>query len=78
MDVHLKNVSDLVSTCLIMHNMCIMFGDTFWREKWMRETTDEMHNGQVIPNILDSFISERMAVTNLILHNLASIDNQSR
>ena len=29
MDVHLKNVHDLVLTCLVLHNICIIFGDTF-------------------------------------------------
>ena len=43
-DVHLKNVSDLVLTCLVLHNMCIIFGDTFWREEWMQEATNEVHN----------------------------------
>ena len=28
-DVHLKNVSDLVAACLILYNMCIVFGDKF-------------------------------------------------
>ena len=28
-DVHLKNVPDLVAACLILHNMCIVFGDKF-------------------------------------------------
>ena len=27
-DVQLKNVPDLVSTCLVLHNMCIIFCDT--------------------------------------------------
>ena len=34
-DVHLKNVHDLVSKCLILHNMCTIFGDIFWREEWI-------------------------------------------
>ena len=28
-DVHLKNVPELVNTCLVLHNMCIFFGDKF-------------------------------------------------
>ena len=48
MDVHLNNVPDLVSTCLILHNMCIIFRVIFWREEWMRETTNEVHNGLAI------------------------------
>lgn len=30
-NVHLKNVHDLVSTCLVLHNMCIIFGNNFWK-----------------------------------------------
>ena len=78
MDVHLKNVPDMVSTCLVLHNMCIIFGDTFWREEWMREAADEVHNGLAIPNVPGSTMSERMAVANLALHSLAGIDDQSR
>ena len=78
MDVHLKNVPDLVSMCLVLHNMCIIFGDTFWRAEWMREATNEVHNGLPIPTMSGSSISERMAVANLALHNLAGIDDQSR
>ena len=28
-DVHLKNVPELVSTCLVLHNICMIFGDSF-------------------------------------------------
>ena len=28
-DAHLKNVPKLVSTCLVLHNICIIFGDNF-------------------------------------------------
>jgi hypothetical protein len=28
-DVYLKNVPELVATCLLLHNICIIFGDTF-------------------------------------------------
>ena len=77
-DVHLKNVPDLVSTCLVLHNMCIIFGDTFWREEWMREATEEVHNGLAIPKMPSSSMCERMAVANLALHSLAGIDDQTR
>lgn len=30
-DVHLKNVPELVSTCLVLHNICIILGDNFGR-----------------------------------------------
>ena len=77
-DVHLKNVPDLVLTCLVLHNMCIIFGDTFWREEWMREASDEVHNGLAIPNVPGQSIQERRAVANLALHSLAGIDDTSR
>ena len=77
-DVHLKNVPDLVSTCLVLHNMCIIYGDSFWRDEWMREATNEVQNGLATPNLPGSSMHERMAVANLALHNLAGIDNQSR
>ena len=28
-DMNLKNVPELVTTCLVLHNMCIIFGDEF-------------------------------------------------
>ena len=31
MDVHLKSMSELVTVCLLLHNMCIIFGDNFWK-----------------------------------------------
>ena len=77
-DVHLKNVPDLVLTCLMLHNMCIIFGDEFWRQEWMQEATEEVHNGLAIPNIPGSSMRERMAVANLALHSLAGIDDNSR
>ena len=77
-DVHLKNVSDLVSTCLVLHNMCIIFGDTFWRDEWMREATNEVQNGLAMSHVPGSSMSERMAVANLALHSLAGIDEHSR
>ena len=77
-DVHLKNVPDLVLTCLVLHNMCIIFGDSFWRQEWMREAAEEVHNGLAIPNVPGQSRQERMAVANLALHSLAGIDETSR
>jgi hypothetical protein len=77
-DVHVKNIPDLVLMCLVLHNMCLIFGDEFWRQEWMREATEEVHNGLAIPNILGSSMRERLAVTNLALRSLAGIDNNSR
>ena len=77
-DVHLKNVPDLVATCLILHNMCLVFGDTFWKQEWMREATDDVHNGLAIPNVPGASMRERIAVANLALTSLAGIDDNSR
>ena len=77
-DVHLKNVPDVVSTCLVLHNMCIIFGDSFWKSEWMREATDEVHNGLAIRRVRDVSMHERLAVANLALHSLAGIDDNSR
>lgn len=78
MDVQLKNVPDLVSTCLVLHNMCIIFCDTFWKEEWMQEATTEVQNGLATAQVPDAFMLERMAVANLALHSLAGIVDQSR
>ena len=77
-DVNLKNVPDLVSTCLVLHNMCIIFGDTFWREQWIQKATNEVHNRLVIGQVQGAATLERMAVANLALHSLAGIDDQAR
>lgn len=34
-DMHLRNVQDLMSTCMVLHNICIIFGDDFWKSEWM-------------------------------------------
>ena len=77
-DVHLKNVPDLVATCLVLHNMCIMFGDEFWKQEWLREATDDVHNGLANGHVVGSSMQERLAVANLALHSLAGIDDNSR
>ena len=78
MDVHLKSVPELVTVCLILHNMCIIFGDNFWKNEWMREPTDEIHNGMSIAKIPGTSNQERLAVANHALHSLAAIDESSR
>ena len=37
-DVHLKNVPKLVSTYLVLHNICIIFCDSFWKNEWRPRT----------------------------------------
>ena len=77
-DVHLKNVPDLVATCLVLHNMCIVFGDTFWKEEWMREAANDVHNGLAVTNVPGSSRQERLAMANEALNSLAGIDDNSR
>ena len=77
-DVHLKNVPELVSTCLLLHNICIVFGDNFWKTEWMQEATDEVRNGLLGGNIPGTSTQERLAVANHALHSLAGIDENSR
>jgi hypothetical protein len=76
-DVQLTNVPDLVSTCLVLHNMCIIFGDTFWRTEWIQEVTDEVNT--VMSHHIGACTSskERMAVANNALQNLAAIDENA-
>ena len=33
LDINLKNVPAVVASCVVLHNLCEMFGDTF-REEW--------------------------------------------
>ena len=77
-DVHLKNVPDLVSTCLLLHNICIIFGDTFWINEWLQEATHEVHDGLAMGTTAGATGAERLAVANHALHTLAGIDENSR
>ena len=78
MDVHLKNVPDLVSTCLLHHNICIIFGDDFWKNEWLQEATHEVHDALAMGTAAAATGQERMAVANDALHTLAGIDDSSR
>ena len=73
-DVHLKNVPELVSTCLVLHNMCIIFGDDFWKIEWIQETAEEVHNGMTLRRISGPSSHERLVVANHALQNLAGIE----
>ena len=44
----------------------------------IREASDEVHNGLVIPKVSGQSIQEWMIVVNLILYSLAGIDDTSR
>ena len=77
-DVHLKNVPDLISTCLVLHNICIILGDSFWKAEWMQEATEEVHNSISSGNQVGRSNQERLAVANHALTSLASIEEDYR
>ena len=77
-DVHLKNVPDLVSTCLVLHNICIILGDSFWKAEWMQEATEEVHNSISSGNQVGRSNQERLAVANHALTSLAGIEEDYR
>jgi hypothetical protein len=54
------------------------FGDNFWKNEWMREATDEIHNGLTIERVPGVSMQERLVVVNLALHNMADINDNSR
>lgn len=77
-DVNLKNVPDLVNMCLLLHNICIIFGDTFWKNEWLEEATSEVRDGLASGPGAGATGNERLAVANHALHTLAGIDDRSR
>lgn len=77
-DVHLRNVPDLVSTCLVLHNMSIIFGDNFWKNEWLEEATDEVQVGMTHNIGANTSSSERMVVANHALQSLAGINDNAR
>jgi hypothetical protein len=77
-DVNLKNVPELVSTCLVLHNICLIFGDEFWKTEWMREAQEEVHNGLTMGRASRQMAHEREAVANHALEELAGIEDESR
>ena len=77
-NVHLRNVPELVSTCFFLHNICIIFGDNFWKNEWMQETTDKVHNIMTLNKVAGTSTQERLAVANHTLHSLAGIDDSSK
>ena len=76
-DVHLKNVPDLVSTCIVLHNICIILGDYFLQTEWLQEASDEVHNGLSFVTPQGHTSQEKIAVANHALHNLAGIEDSS-
>ena len=77
-DVHLKNVPELVSTCLLLHNICIIFGDTFWKTEWLQEATYEVQSALSAGAQVGASTQERLAVANHALSTLAGIDDNYR
>lgn len=77
-DVKLKNMPELVSTCLVLHNMCIILGDNFWKTEWLQEASDEVHNGLSFMTPSGPARQEKLAVANHALHSLAGIEDNSR
>ncbi|MBC8083259.1 MAG: aldehyde dehydrogenase family protein [Hymenobacter sp.] len=53
-DMQLKNVPEMVSACLVLHNICIIFGDSFWRTEWVQEATDVGARVLAGGNVLDA------------------------
>ena len=78
MDVSLKNVPDLVSMCLLLYNICIIFGDNFWKNEWLKEATNEVQGALDIGTASSPSGQERLAVANNALYTLAAIDDNSR
>ena len=77
-DVHLKNVPELVSTCLVLHNICINFLDEFWKTEWMQEAAEEVHNGPTMSRVSRPSSHERLVVANHAVQSLAAIDENSK
>ena len=76
-DVHLKNVPDLVSTCIVLHNICIIIGDNFWKTEWIQEASDEVHNGLSLITVQGHTNQEKIAVANHALHSLVGLEESS-
>ena len=77
-DIHLKNISKLVSTCLVLHNMCIIFGYKFWKTEWLQEAQEDVHNGLAMGRASGQMAHEIIVVANHALEDLASIEDDSR
>jgi hypothetical protein len=73
-DMHLKNVPYLVSTCLVLHNICIILGDEFLKTKWLQEALDEVHNGLPLVTPPGPTRQEKFSVTNHAMHTLAGVE----
>ena len=77
-DMQLKNISELMSTCLVLHNICMIFCDNFWNTEWVQEATDDVHNGLTTGRVSGASSKEKLVAANHALHSLACIDEGSR
>lgn len=77
-DMQLKNISELMSTCLVLHDICMIFCDNFWNTEWVQEATDDVHNGLTTGRVPGASSKEKLVVANHALHSLACIDEGSR
>ena len=69
---------ELVSSCLVLHNICIIFGDNFWKTKWLQETTDEVQSALCASAQVGASTHKRLADANHALSTLAGIDDNYR
>ena len=67
-----------LSTCLVLHNICIIFGDDFWKIEWIQEAAEEIHNGMTLRRISGPSSHERLVVANHALQSLAGIEENYR
>ena len=62
----------------MLHNICIILGDNFWKTEWLQEASDEVHNGLSLMTPLGPAREEKLAVANHALHSHAGIEESFR
>ena len=75
--MHLRNVPDLVSTYIILQNICIIFYEEFGKTEWTQEAIDEVHIGMAANMVPRTTTRERLAIANHALQDLAGIDDNN-
>ena len=71
MDFKLQNVPPIVSSCVVLHNICEMYGDTC-REEWIDHTPPD--ESVPVRTIIPTGNSEAHIIRDAIMHYL----NQTR